>query len=418
MLKALTKIPRWQRTLIVLFFSQMATAVGFSSIFPFLPLYVKSLGSSTGMSVELLAGLVFSAQAFTMMLAAPVWGRLADRYGRKLMIIRASFGGAIVLLMMAFVQTAEQLVALRALQGLISGIVAANSALLAAQVPRERMGYAMGTLQVGLGAGVAFGPLIGGIVADTFGYASAFYVTAAMLFLAGVLVFIGVREDFHPQVSEERKGQGIFAFWGQLLKFPGVKPTYSLRFLIQLARSMLIPVMPLFVVELMADAARVNSFTGLLIGARAAATTVSAMFLGRLADRIGHRKVAATSAILAGLFYIPQSLVTEEWQLLILAILVGVALGGVIPTLSAILARYTESGAEGAVFGLDTSIRSAARSVAPLLGSWIALSWGLRGTFVVTGLVLLATGFAARIILPEPAQPRKPSIPRPHPSNL
>ena len=167
MLKALTKIPRWQRTLIVLFFSQMATAVGFSSIFPFLPLYVKSLGSSTGMSVELLAGLVFSAQAFTMMLAAPVWGRLADRYGRKLMIIRASFGGAIVLLMMAFVQTAEQLVALRALQGLISGIVAANSALLAAQVPRERMGYAMGTLQVGLGAGVAFGPLIGGIVADT-----------------------------------------------------------------------------------------------------------------------------------------------------------------------------------------------------------------------------------------------------------
>jgi len=156
MLKALTKIPRWQRTLIVLFFSQI-------------------LGSSTGMSVELLAGLVFSAQAFTMMLAAPVWGRLADRYGRKLMIIRASFGGAIVLLMMAFVQTAEQLVALRALQGLISGIVAANSALLAAQVPRERMGYAMGTLQVGLGAGVAFGPLIGGIVADTFGYASAFY---------------------------------------------------------------------------------------------------------------------------------------------------------------------------------------------------------------------------------------------------
>ncbi|MCK5054273.1 MAG: MFS transporter [Anaerolineales bacterium] len=104
MLEALTKIPRWQRTLIVLFFSQMATAVGFSSIFPFLPLYVKSLGSSTGMSVELLSGLVFSAQAFTMMLASPVWGRLADRYGRKLMIIRASFGGAIVLLMMAFAQ--------------------------------------------------------------------------------------------------------------------------------------------------------------------------------------------------------------------------------------------------------------------------------------------------------------------------
>ena len=418
MLKALTKAPRWQRTLIVLFFSQMATAIGFSSIFPFLPLYVKSLGSSTGMSVELLSGLVFSAQAFTMMLASPVWGLLADRYGRKLMVVRASFGGSAILLLMAFAQSAEQLVGLRALQGLISGTVAANSALLASQVPRERMGYAMGMLQVGLGAGVAFGPLIGGIVADTFGYASAFYVTAAMLFLAGVVVFIGVREDFHPQTSGERRGLGIFAYWGQLLKFPGVSPTYSLRFLTQLARSMLAPIMPLFVVVLMADAARVNSFTGLLIGAQAAATTVSAMFLGRLADRIGHRKVAAVSAILAGLFYLPQSLVTEEWQLLILATLVGVALGGVIPTLSAILARYSESGAEGSVFGLDTSIRSGARALAPLLGSWIALTWGLRGTFVVTGIILLLTGLATHIFLPEPAQPRKPSIPRPHPSTM
>jgi DHA1 family multidrug resistance protein-like MFS transporter len=418
MLKALTKAPRWQRTLIVLFFSQMATAIGFSSIFPFLPLYVKSLGSSTGMSVELLSGLVFSAQAFTMMLASPVWGLLADRYGRKLMVVRASFGGSAILLLMAFAQSAEQLVGLRALQGLISGTVAANSALLASQVPRERMGYAMGMLQVGLGAGVAFGPLIGGIVADTFGYASAFYVTAAMLFVAGVVVFIGVREDFHPQISGERRGLGIFVFWGQLLQFPGVSPTYSVRFLTQLARSMLAPIMPLFVVVLMADAARVNSFTGLLIGAQAAATTVSAMFLGRLADRIGHRKVAAVSAILAGLFYLPQSLVTEEWQLLVLATLVGVALGGVIPTLSAILARYTESGAEGAVFGLDTSIRSGARALAPLLGSWIALTWGLRGTFVVTGFILLLTGLATHIFLPEPAQPRKPSIPRPHPSTM
>ena len=417
MLKAFLKTPRWQRTLIVLFFSQMATAVGFSSIFPFLPLYVKSLGSSTGMSVEFLSGLVFSAQAFTMMFSSPVWGRLADRYGRKLMVVRACFGASIVILMMAFVDTAEQLVGLRALQGLISGTVAANSALLASQVPKKRMGYAMGTLQVGLGAGVAFGPMIGGIIADSFGYASAFYVTAAMLFLAGVVVAIGAREVFHPETSGERKGEGVIAFWKQLLKFPGVKPAYGIRFLIQLARNMLIPIMPLFVVELMSEATRINSFTGLLIGARAAATTLSAMFLGRLADRVGHRKVAAVSAISAGVFYVPQCLVTAEWQFLLLTTLVGVALGGVIPTLSAILARYAESGAEGSVFGLDTSIRAGARSFAPLLGSWIALTWSLRGTFLVTGLILLATGLAAHFLLPEPGQPRKHPPPRPFSPN-
>jgi DHA1 family multidrug resistance protein-like MFS transporter len=97
----------WQRTLYIMFAAQLMTAVGFSSIFPFFPLYVHELGSSTGMNLDVLAGLVFSSQAFTMMLAAPIWGTIADRYGRKLMVERAMFGGSIILLLMAFVRSAE-----------------------------------------------------------------------------------------------------------------------------------------------------------------------------------------------------------------------------------------------------------------------------------------------------------------------
>ena len=126
----------WHRTLYIVFFAQLMTAVGFSSIFPFLPLYVESLGTHTSLSLELLAGLVFSAQAFTMMLASPIWGALADRYGRKVMVERAAFGGAVLLLMMAYVRSAEQLVALRAIQGFVTGTLAASNALVAASVPR------------------------------------------------------------------------------------------------------------------------------------------------------------------------------------------------------------------------------------------------------------------------------------------
>ena len=97
---------RWLRTLIIMFFAQLMTAVGFSSIFPFLPLYVESLGTNTDLSLEFLAGLVYSAQAFTMMLASPIWGALADRFGRKLMVERAMFGGSVILLLMAFVTSA------------------------------------------------------------------------------------------------------------------------------------------------------------------------------------------------------------------------------------------------------------------------------------------------------------------------
>jgi len=386
----------WRRTLYIAFFAQLMTAVGFSSIFPFLPLYVKKLGSSTGVSLELLAGLVFSGQAFTMMLASPFWGMLADRFGRKLMVERAMFGGSLILLLMAFARSAEDLVALRAIQGLITGTIAASNALVASVVPRERVGYAMGLLQSGLAGGAALGPLIGGAVADAFGYRAAFYVTASLLFLAGVFVLVGVRERRSPQTQSDDGEGGWLRLWRDVLASKGVRIAYLMRFLTQLGRMMIIPVMPLFIITLLArEGVGVNTFTGLVIGVASATTTASAVYLGRLGDRLGHRRIASICALLAALLYALQSLVTAGWQLLALQALVGVALGGVIPTVSALLVGYSRPGVEGTVYGLDNTIISGARAVAPLAGSGVALWLGLRATFVATALVfLLAALFA------------------------
>ena len=257
---------RWQRTLYIMLFAQLITAVGFSSIFPFLPLYVKSLGASSGLSVEFLAGMVFSSQAFTMMLASPFWGALADRYGRKLMVERAMFSGAAILLLMAFVRSAEELVFLRAIQGFLTGTLAAANALVAAEVPRNQTGYAMGLLQTGLGAGVALGPLLGGVIADLFGYSAAFYVTSALLFLAGMMVFLGVREDFTPEERPSRRQHSLLNSWRRIFSAAGVPITYTLRFMSQLGRMMIIPVLPLFIETLLTNTNRVNTFTGLVIG--------------------------------------------------------------------------------------------------------------------------------------------------------
>ncbi len=152
-----------------MFVAQLLSAVGFSVIFPFLPLYVQHLGSAWHWDVKLLAGLVFSSQAITMMVASPVWGGLADRFGRKLMVERSLFGGAVVLAAMAFVRSAEELVALRALQGLITGTISAANALVAAAVPRHRIGYAMGVMQLGLTGGDCRGPASGGHSCRLFG---------------------------------------------------------------------------------------------------------------------------------------------------------------------------------------------------------------------------------------------------------
>ncbi|GAB4546058.1 MAG: MFS transporter [Anaerolineae bacterium] len=405
-----TELPAadWKRMLLIMFFAESITMVGFSVMFPFLPLYVKSLGASTGLSIELLAGLAYSGQAVTMAIASPFWGALADRYGRKLMVERSMYGGVVIMLLMAFVQSAEQLVILRTVQGLITGTVGAANALVAAAVPRRHTGYAMGLLQVGMGAGLAVGPLIGGAVADAIGYYAAFYLTSALLLVAGVLVTFGVKEHFSPAEAGAGLALGFVAEWRHILSAPGVVVTYALRFMSQLGRNMLLPVAPLFVQLLMADTGQVNTFTGLVVGAGSLSATVSGVYLGRLGDRAGHRRILIFSALLAALFYLPHSLVTTGWQLLVLQALVGVFLGGMVPAISALLARYTQAGEEGAAYGLDNSITSAARAVAPLLGAGIAVRLGLRATFVVTAVIYLIAGGVAALTL-ESARTAQPA---------
>ncbi len=397
----------WKKTLYIMFFAQLMTAVGFSSIYPFLPLYVQQLGSSTGMSTELLSGLVFSAQAFTMMFASPFWGSLADRLGRKIMVERALFGGTILLVLMAFVQNAEQLVLLRALQGLFTGTVSAANALVASQAPRKRAGYAMGLIQVAMGGGVALGPMLGGLIADRFGYSAAFYVTGAALFLAGLLVMLGVQENFQPQKQASAKREPFLTQWGGILAASGVAAAYGLRFLSQLGQNLLPPIAPLFVQELVSDPSAVNTTTGMVEGVRAATAMLSAFYMGQLGDRIGHRRIIIACAPVAVGLYAVQSLVVTSWQLIGLQALVGVAIGGITPAISALLARFTQRGKEGAVFGLDNSINSGARSLAPLLGSGVAVLFNLRATFVATAVAFALVTIVAMQRLPVDREEEK-----------
>ncbi len=392
----------WQRTLYIMFTAQLLTALGFSSIFPFFPAYVKQLGSSFGLNLDMLAGLVFSAQAFTMMIASPIWGVVADRHGRKLMVERAMFGGAIIILLMAFVHSAEQLVLLRAIQGLITGTVAAANALVASVTPREHSGYGMGLLQVGQGAGVALGPVIGGLFADRFGYAASFYIPGVLLFLGGLLVLFGVRENFERRPDPPKGQGGLISAWREIFAIAGVPVTFVLQFLSQLGMNLLTPILPLFIPTLLSPSQDINTFTGVVIGVNAATATVSSIILGRLGDRIGHRVILISSLVVGGLLFFPALAVRAGWQALIMMALVGVASGGVVPSISALQARFTRHGLEGAVYGLDNSIGSGARSLAPMIGSGIAIVWSLRTAFPVTGAVLLIAALVSALLLPAP----------------
>lgn len=395
----------WKRTLAVMFFAQMVAMIGFSSIFPFLPLYIQSLGTVSGMSLEFCTGLVFSGQAFSMMIAAPIWGALADRWGRKLMVERAMFGGALILGLMAVVRSAEELVLLRMIQGLISGVLSATNALVAAAVPRARSGYAMGLMQVAMGLGLGLGPVIGGVVADAYGYRAAFYITAALLVIAGGVVFCGVEEQFAARQPAQSRTFNFTDAWRRVLSAPGVRLMYALRFINQMGRIIYIPVLPLLVMTLIDSPGRINSFTGIVIGAASAATALCSIYLGRVGDRRGHRRIVIACLTGACVLFLLQGLVHAGWQLLILQMLYGVALGGIVTGISALLAVHTRPGDEGAVYGLDSSITSGARVIGPLLGVGIAAWLGVRTVFLAAGMLYLLAVLLALRGLPRSGRP-------------
>ncbi|PDW04745.1 MFS transporter [Candidatus Viridilinea mediisalina] len=398
---------RWQTTLWIMFTAQLISAVGFAVFFPFLPLYVADLGTQTGLSIEFWAGMAFSSQAITMALASPIWGSLADRVGYKLMVERAMYGGALILLLMAFVRSAEELVLLRAIQGMITGTISAANALVAAEVPRERLGYAMGTLQMGLWGGIALGPLIGGLLADAFGYRMPFVLTAGLLLLAGLLVSLGVRRGARPSPKADQPHQGLLASWRAILATSGMPLAYSLRFLASLAHTIFIPFAPLFILTLMATDERIGTVTGVMVGTASAASVATSIYLGRLGDQHGHRWVLIGCASLSVLLYLLHIFVTNPWQLLALQLSAGAVWGGVSPAISALLGRYTGTGSEGAVYGIDNAIVSIARAVAPILGALVVLLIGLRGIFIITALIYALVGGLALLRLPDPPEGRK-----------
>lgn len=401
----------WQRTVAVMFAAQLLASVGFSTIFPFLPNYVESLGARSGGSTLFWVSAVFSVQAVAMMIASPIWGAVADRYGRKLMVERALFGGAVIILAMGFARSAEELVLLRLIQGMVTGVVSAASSMVAAVTPRERLGYAMGLMQTAQWAGVSVGPVIGGLLEYFVGYRMAFVVTAVLLFAGGVLVLFAVKEDFKPPEGGRRGLGGMFAAWGAIVRTPGVVLAYGLRFTAWLGRTMLVPFLPLFIATITIRGELSGIYTGVAIGAASAAGTLSGVTLGRLGDRIGHKSVLVVSAVAAAAFYLPMAIVTGIWQLIVLNTLVGFAVGGVLPSISALLARFTDAGAAGSVYGLDNSVGAASRAVAPLLAGFVvAMTSGVgeanyRALFVVTAVLFVVTAALAAWRLPGKSRP-------------
>lgn len=386
----------WKRNLLVIWVTELLAIAGFSVAFPFLPYYIQELGVTGQGQVELWSGVLVAAQGVTMTFFAPIWGALADRYGRKLMVERATFGGAVILSAMALVTNVEQLVALRALQGVFTGTVAAATTLVASSTPRDRVGSALGVLQMAVWIGSSVGPMLGGLIADALGYRAVFWVTGALLLLAGLTVWRFAVEDFKPpERDSKRAGGSFFSGLKIVLATQALLVLFATRIATRLGSSLATPILPLFIQSLVPDSARIASITGLILGVSALTSAVSALLFGPASDRFGYRPVMLAATAATAVLLVPHFFVTDPWQLMGLQALMGFTLGGVLTAYSAALANLSPEGRQGAVYGIDTSVISAAGAVGPMIGAGAAAAYGLRLPWL---LAAGAIGIAAVLV--------------------
>ena len=376
-------------------------------LLPFLPAYVAELGAGSPQAVVQWSGVAFGATFLGAGLMAPVWGRVADRYGRKLILVRASLCMALAMGSIGLAQSVGQLVMLRLLAGLLGGYSSGAVVLVATQTPREQAGWALGTLSVGAMAGNLAGPLAGGVLPGLIGIRGAFFLAGGVIFVAFLLTLLLVREQPRPPRVAARGGG-----WAAVPDRRPVVAMLGTALLLMLATMSIEPIISVYVGPLVPPGGDVTFASGLVMAASALGSILAAPRLGRVADRVGAWRVATGCLAAGGLLLIPQAFVTAAWQLVGLRFLMGLALAGLLPAVNATIRRSVPDGVAGTMLGYAVSAQFAGQVAGPLLGGFVGAHMGLRAVFGLTSALLLA-GAAAnwrmRRLIDEVKPQRSPS---------
>lgn len=377
----------WKRNLAVVWLGCFLTGAAFSLVMPFLPLYVEALGVTGHSSLNMWSGLVFSITFLFSAIASPLWGGLADRKGRKIMLLRSALGMAIVMLLMGLAQNIWQFLILRALLGLLGGFIPNANALIATQIPRHKSGWALGTLSTGAVSGALLGPLAGGFLADNYGLRPVFFMTAAVLFVCFVMTLFFIREQFTPVSKKEMLH--VKEVFGSLKNRELVLSLFVTTLIIQVATGSIAPILTLYVRDLAGNISNIAFVSGMIASVPGVAALICAPRLGKLGDRIGPEKILIVALVVSVLLLIPMSFVQNPLQLGILRFLLGAADGALLPAVQTLLVYNSSNQIAGRIFSYNQSFRDIGNVTGPLIGAAVSANYGFRAVFCVTAAVVL-----------------------------
>jgi MFS family permease len=392
----------WRRNLVALWFAEFTAIFGFSFAFPFLSIFIsQDLGVSQGHDLDLWTAAAGSVSGLTMAIASPIWGVLGDRYGRKPMLIRSMLGGAITVGLIFFVQTPIQLVALRFIQGATSGTVAAATALVAVETPRQRVGWALGVVTSAVALGSAIGPVVGGLAAAAFGLRLVFLFGGILLLIAMIPVVMIVRES--PLKPRDRSRPGMLALIKQR---PGALPSLAILIgaqgLVTVVNTATQQLLVLRVIEMVGRAAA--TVTGIAFGVAGLTNSVSAIGYTTVTRRIGYVNALTIASMLLAIT-VGVLVVAPNPVVVVIAVgAAGLLYGAVVPGTAAMIGLETPIEAQSTVFGFNASAVAFGFFLGPLIGGGIAASSNVRDALAVTAGLAMVLAFVIALGAREPSR--------------
>ena len=379
----------WKRNLACIWFGQILAMAGTSMVIPFIPLFLREkLGFVNEAERALAVSLFSSVGLLSFCISNPLWGAVADRYGRKLMLLRAYFVTGITFPAMYFMPNWGALMVMRFISSAFSGTVSAAQTLVAVTTPDDHQGFALGTLSTAFWSGNMLGMVAGGVIVHYFGYMTAFLICGSMFLTGGLLTLFFVQENFVPPeipVVKEKKS------WKNLL--PGfdvaVWLILGMMFVFPMARRCDEPFLALLV-ELIGGVERAALNTGWVAALAAAGGILSGLVFGHLSDRCKPVVLAVPALAAGGGFMLLQSMSQSLYVLGAARFCVFFAIGGLEPIFLAMLSHTVKKEQRGSAFGWGASIRMFGGMFGALIGGCVIAWLGTRGVFAFAGCLMFA----------------------------
>ena len=370
----------WKDNLRIAWLGSFLTGACISLVVPFMPIFVEQLGVEPS-QVTFYSGLAISVSAISAACVSPLWGILADRYGRKPMMIRAGLAMTITMGGLAFVPNVYWLLALRLLNGVFTGFVPNATALIASQVPKDKSGYALGTLSSGVVAGTLTGPFVGGMIAEVFGIRNVFLMVGGFLFLAAILTIFFIKEDFQP-VPQEKALPTKELFTS--VKYPYLLfNLFATSFVIQVAAQSVGPILALYIRDL-GQKENLLFVSGLIVSSMGLSSMMSSGVLGRLGDKVGNHRLLIVAQAYSALIYLLCANASTPLELGIYRFLFGLGTGALVPGINALLSRMTPKAGISRVFAFNQVFFYLGGVIGPLAGSVVAEKFGYHSVFYAT----------------------------------